>query len=52
MVRQRTATFVQESLRFAVKDNAAFEVALPPSNLGRPAVDGDPRQGHAWTNVR
>ena len=31
MVRQRTATFVQESLRFAVKDNTINEVALPPS---------------------
>jgi flavin-dependent thymidylate synthase len=30
-VRQRTATFGQESLRFAVKDNLAQEVALPPS---------------------
>lgn len=31
MVRQRTATFVQESMRFAVKDNAANEVPMPPS---------------------
>lgn len=31
MVRQRTATFVQESMRFAVKDNAANEVPEPPS---------------------
>ena len=31
LVRQRTAVFVQESMRFAVKENAAFEVALPPS---------------------
>jgi flavin-dependent thymidylate synthase len=31
IVRQRTATFVQESMRFAVKDNAASEVPTPPS---------------------
>lgn len=31
LVRQRVgATYVQESLRFAVKGNAAFEIALPP----------------------
>ena len=29
MVRQRTATYVQESMRFAVKDNAAAELPLP-----------------------
>jgi flavin-dependent thymidylate synthase len=31
MVRQRTATYAQESMRFAVKDNAANEVPEPPS---------------------
>jgi flavin-dependent thymidylate synthase len=31
LVRQRTAVYVQESQRFAVKDNAELEVALPPS---------------------
>jgi len=31
MVRQRTATFSQESLRFAVKENLAQETPLPPS---------------------
>lgn len=31
MVRQRTAVFMQESLRFAVKQGVADEVALPPS---------------------
>jgi flavin-dependent thymidylate synthase len=31
LVRQRTAVFVQESMRFAVKKNAAFEVPTPPS---------------------
>lgn len=32
MVRQRTATYVQESMRFAVKED--MPVALPPSLLG------------------
>jgi flavin-dependent thymidylate synthase len=31
MVRQRTAVYVQESMRFAVKENAALEVVRPPS---------------------
>ena len=31
LVRQRTAVFVQESMRFAVKENAMAEVATPPS---------------------
>jgi flavin-dependent thymidylate synthase len=35
LVRQRTATFVQESLRFAVKENAAMEIAEPPSLIGK-----------------
>ena len=48
MVRQRTATFVQESLRFAVKDNAAFEVALPPSIDCM--KDDDPRRV-TWANA-
>lgn len=34
MVRQRTAVFAQESLRFAVKDGIDEEVALPPSLAG------------------
>jgi len=34
MVRQRTAVYVQESQRFAVKRNAAREVAYPPSIAG------------------
>jgi flavin-dependent thymidylate synthase len=41
LVRQRTAVYVQESMRFAVKDNAAFEVALPPSLQG--LHEDDPR---------
>jgi len=36
MVRQRTATFTQESMRFAVKDNAASEVPTPPSIAALP----------------
>jgi flavin-dependent thymidylate synthase len=40
MVRQRTATYAQESMRFAVKDNAATEVPEPPS-IARLA-DDDP----------
>jgi flavin-dependent thymidylate synthase len=39
LVRQRTATFVQESLRFAVKENAAWEIVLPPSLAGKPGDD-------------
>lgn len=31
LVRQRTAVYSQESLRFAVKENMAEEIALPPS---------------------
>lgn len=34
LVRQRTAVYVQESQRFAVKTNGAHEVALPPSLAG------------------
>lgn len=34
MVRQRTAVFAQESMRFAVKDNMAAEAQLPPSLQG------------------
>lgn len=39
MVRQRTATFAQESLRFAVKDGIDEEVALPPSLAALPQDD-------------
>lgn len=31
LVRQRTAVYAQESMRFAVKDNMAAETSLPPS---------------------
>lgn len=34
LVRQRTAVYVQESMRFAVKTNAGVEVAYPPSISG------------------
>lgn len=34
MVRQRTAAYAQESLRFAVKEDMAEGVALPPSLMG------------------
>lgn len=40
MVRQRTAVYAQESLRFAVKENFASEAAVPPSVAG--LADGDP----------
>jgi flavin-dependent thymidylate synthase len=38
LVRQRTAVYVQESQRFAVKENARWEVAKPPS-IARLAED-------------
>jgi flavin-dependent thymidylate synthase len=44
LVRQRTATYVQESMRFAVKSNAAWEVAEPPSLIGLP-------DDHPWVVV-
>jgi flavin-dependent thymidylate synthase len=40
MVRQRTATFAQESLRFAVKENLAEEIPMPPSiQIGSAAAE-------------
>jgi flavin-dependent thymidylate synthase len=41
MVRQRTAVFMQESLRFAVKENLDAETPLPPSLIG--LKDDDPK---------
>jgi flavin-dependent thymidylate synthase len=38
LVRQRTAVYVQESMRFAVKENAGMEVGMPPS-IARLAED-------------
>jgi flavin-dependent thymidylate synthase len=40
MVRQRTAVYAQESLRFAVKEDAADAVALPPSLQDIEPYDG------------
>jgi len=37
IVRQRTAVFAQESLRFAVKDHMAEETVMPPSVAELPA---------------
>ena len=42
MVRQRTAVYAQESLRFAVKEDMATGVAYPPSILS--AKDDDPQR--------
>jgi flavin-dependent thymidylate synthase len=39
MVRQRTAAYAQESLRFAVKEDMADECALPPSLQGTVAFN-------------
>lgn len=44
LVRQRTAVYVQESQRFAVKDNAKFETAMPP---GIAALAED----HPWRKI-
>lgn len=41
LVRERHATFAQESLRFAVKSNAAAEVIRPPELYGLP-------EDHPW----
>jgi flavin-dependent thymidylate synthase len=48
LVRQRTGVYVQESQRFAVKENARFEIALPPS-INR-LRDDDPKRV-AWKNA-
>lgn len=47
LVRQRTAVYIQESMRFAVKEDAAVEVALPPSLVG--LAEDDPRRV-VWTD--
>lgn len=41
MVRQRTAVYAQESLRFAVKEDMSEGVALPPSLFGTAGDDDD-----------
>lgn len=43
MVRQRTAAYSQESMRFAVKEDAGTAVALPPSLQSFNAVTNDGR---------
>lgn len=48
MVRQRTAVFAQESLRFAVKDGIDEEVALPPSLIG---LRGDDPRVTLWRSA-
>jgi flavin-dependent thymidylate synthase len=46
MVRQRTAVYAQESLRFAVKEDAASAVALPPSLQGAETAGPTERTMH------
>ena len=41
MVRQRTAVYAQESMRFAVKEDLSAETPLPPSLMG--LKEDDPR---------
>lgn len=50
LVRQRTAAYAQESLRFAVPtgDDVSLPVGLPPSLSGLPAYDPKVR---AWLNT-
>lgn len=48
LVRQRTAVYVQESQRFAVKRHAALEVSQPPTIAG--LKDDDPARV-AWDKV-
>jgi flavin-dependent thymidylate synthase len=50
MVRQRTAVYAQESLRFAVKEDLAEGVALPPSLQGVEPWDGvgTPTKEESW----
>lgn len=48
MVRQRTAVYAQESLRFAVKEGFAGEVPLPPSLMG---LSPDGESVKAWTDA-
>jgi flavin-dependent thymidylate synthase len=50
MVRQRTAVYAQESLRFAVKEGFADEVPLPPSLMG--LKEDDPKVVVWRTGVR
>lgn len=53
MVRQRTAAYAQESLRFAVKENMAESVALPPSLAGtKDTSDMDPGGYADWSPMQ
>jgi flavin-dependent thymidylate synthase len=47
LVRQRSAVYIQESMRFAVKEDAAVEVGLPPSLAV--LKEDDPRRV-VWTD--
>lgn len=53
MVRQRTAVYAQESLRFAVKEGFADEVPLPPSLAAMmdkhdPSCEDEPGEVQIW----
>lgn len=48
MVRQRTAVYAQESLRFAVKEDMADGVALPPSIAHVNRLDVELPSDHEW----
>lgn len=50
MVRQRTAAYAQESLRFAVKEDMPDECALPPSLAGTTPF-GEYVGSDAWVNA-
>lgn len=53
-VRQRTAAWAQESLRFAVKDDVAEGVALPPSiagTTGQEAPGAEDNKAEYWRNI-
>jgi flavin-dependent thymidylate synthase len=50
MVRQRTAAYSQESMRFAVKEDLDTAVALPPTlqMFNKPMPDGRTWGDHVW----
>lgn len=48
MVRQRTAVYAQESMRFAVKEDLAKEISLPPSLAALPPRD---HRREKWDNA-
>jgi flavin-dependent thymidylate synthase len=56
LVRQRTAVYAQESTRFAVKENMADEVAMPPSLLEMleghdPSCEEEPGEVEIWNDA-